>query len=90
MPPRPVNRSPRVGERIIVTMGAGGQLTVRAQPGTGGAQVTRVNPGTQYSVLAGPQPADGYNWFQIRSDDGSIEGWAAEGEGTDRWISPLE
>lgn len=89
-PPQPVNRSPRVGERVVVTMAAGGQLSVRAQPSTEGTLITRVNPGTQYTVLAGPQSAGGFNWYQIRSDDGSVEGWAAEGQGTDRWISPLE
>jgi hypothetical protein len=89
-PPQPQNRPPRVGERVQVTMGDGGQLSVRAQPGTAAALVARVNTGTQYTILAGPQSADGDNWFQIRSDDGSVQGWAAEGEGTDRWLSPLE
>lgn len=88
-PPQPQNRTPKVGERVVVTMG-GGQLSVRAQPGVNATLVTQVNSGTEYTVLAGPQSADGYNWFQIRSDDGSVQGWAAEGEGTDRWLSPLE
>jgi hypothetical protein len=49
-----------------------------------------VEPGQQFTVLAGPQSADGLNWYQIRSDNGSIEGWAADGDGTTRWLSPLE
>lgn len=88
-PPQAQNRTPKVGERVVVTMG-GGQLSVRAQPGVNATLVTRVNSGTEYTVQAGPQPADGYNWFQIQSDDGNVQGWAAEGEGTDRWLSPLE
>ena len=50
----------------------------------------RANPGDQFTVMAGPQEANGYTWFQIRSDDGAIEGWAADGTGAERWISPLE
>ena len=87
---QPVNRAPRVGDRVVVTMPAGGQLTVRARPGTEASVVTRVNPGQQFTVLAGPESANGYTWFQIRSDDGSIQGWVADSDGTTRWLSPLE
>jgi hypothetical protein len=88
--PQPANRPPNVGDRVSVTMAAGGQLTVRSLPGTDAPLVTRVNPGTEFTVLAGPQSAGGFNWYQIRSDDGNVEGWAAEGDGSDRWLSPLE
>ncbi len=88
--PQPSNRAPQVGDRVRVTMGSGGQLTIRNQPGTGAGVVARVNPGQEYTVLAGPQQANGFTWFQIRSDDGSVEGWAADGDGSDRWLSPLE
>lgn len=81
-----VNRTPRVSDRVIV----GTLLSIRATPGTSATLITQVQPNTQFTVLAGPQSADGLTWFQLRSDDGSIEGWAAEGDGTTRWISPLE
>ena len=81
---------PRVGDRAVVTMPLGGQLSVRQLPGTDAVLVQRADNGTQFSVIAGPQTVDGYNWYQIRSDDGSIEGWAADGDGEDRWLSPLE
>ncbi len=85
--PQPVNRPPRVGDRVVVTTS---QLSVRALPGTDGALLTRVNQGQEFTVLAGPQSANGYTWYQIRSDDGTVEGWAADGDGTTRWLSPLE
>ncbi len=88
--PQPANRAPQVGDRVRVTMPAGGQLSVRSQPGINAALVARANPGQEYSVLAGPQQADGFTWYQIRSDDGALEGWAADGDGADRWLSPLE
>jgi uncharacterized protein YgiM (DUF1202 family) len=84
-----VDRSPRVGDRVQVT-GAAGELSVRVTPGTDAQMVTRVSPGQEFTVMGGPQEASGYTWYQIRSDDGSVEGWAAEGDGTDRWLSPLE
>jgi hypothetical protein len=85
--PQPVDRAPRVGDRVVVSTG---QLSVRATPGTAGQLITRVEPGQEFTVLAGPQSAEGLNWYQIRSDNGSIEGWAADGDGTTRWLSPLE
>ncbi len=85
--PQPANRTPRVGDRVQVT---GGQLSIRAVPGTDGALLTRAEPGQEFTVLAGPQAVDGFNWFQIRSDDGGVEGWAADGDGSARWLSPLE
>jgi hypothetical protein len=83
-------RSPRVGDRVRVTTQPGQLLTVRSMPGTSAAEVTRVESGSEFSVVAGPQSANGFIWFQIRSDDGQVEGWAADGNNTTRWLSPLE
>ncbi len=88
--PEPVDRSPRVGERVRVTMANNGQLSIRETPGTDSNLVTRVDPGQEFTVTGGPQDVGGYTWFQIRSDNGEIEGWAAESDGTERWLSPLE
>ncbi len=85
---RPVNRSPVVGDRVIVTLN--GELTVRALPGVGSTIVARAGTNQTFTVVAGPQAADGYFWYQIRSDDGQVEGWAADGREDERWLSPLE
>jgi hypothetical protein len=87
---QPVNRPPRVGDRVQVTMDAGQLLTIRSMPGTNSPQVTRATNGSQFTVIAGPQSANGFIWFQIRSDDGGTTGWAADGNNTTRWLSPLE
>lgn len=84
---QPADRAPRVGDRAQVTTG---QLSIRAVPGTDAALLTSANEGDQFTVTAGPQSAGGFTWYQIRSDDGSIQGWAADGDGTTRWLSPLE
>ncbi|MCB0107520.1 MAG: SH3 domain-containing protein [Caldilineaceae bacterium] len=87
---QPVNRPPRVGDRVVVTMPNNGQLSVRALPGTDAALLTRVDSGAQLTVLDGPQQASGLTWYRVRSDSGATEGWAADGDGEDRWLSPLE
>ncbi|HMN28574.1 MAG TPA: SH3 domain-containing protein [Caldilineaceae bacterium] len=84
---QPANRAPRVGDRVQVTTA---QLSIRAVPGTDGALVAQVDEGRQFTITAGPQQANGYTWYQIRSDDGAVEGWAADGDGSSRWLSPLE
>ncbi|MCB0098556.1 MAG: SH3 domain-containing protein, partial [Caldilineaceae bacterium] len=84
---QPVSRLPQVGDRVLVTMDAGIQLTIRALPGRDAPLVTRVDPGTQFTVINGPQTVGGLNWYQIRSDDGRLEGWAAAGDGNNRWLS---
>lgn len=83
-----VNRQPRVGDRVSVTIET--QLTLRALPGRDAPLITRVNPGAEFTVTAGPQQADGFRWYQIRNDAGTLEGWAADGDDTSRWLSPLE
>jgi uncharacterized protein YgiM (DUF1202 family) len=88
--PQPVEREPRVGDRVRVTMSDGGELSVRQIPGTDATLMGRAPSGQEYTVMAGPQSADGFTWYQIRSDDGSVEGWAAAGDDTEQWLSPLE
>lgn len=69
-----------IGSTVIVTGNRG--INVRLGPGTDQGIVDVADPGDQFIVLAGPQPANGLNWWQIRSLDGSISGWAAENDGT--------
>ena len=85
---RPIDRSPVIGDRVIVTLN--GELTVRALPGIGSTIVSRARTSQVFAVVAGPQAADRYFWYQIRSDDGEVEGWAADGREGERWLSPLE
>lgn len=89
---QPVNRSPRVNERVRVTMPGDLQLTIRSLPGVDAPVLIRVDSGTEFSVVDGPRNANGYVWFRIRSNDGNIAGWAAEADNNqaNRWLSPLE
>ncbi len=87
---KPANRAPKVGERVQVTTEGDQMLTIRATPGRDASIVAQVEAGKQYTVVAGPQTTEGFTWYQIRSDDGSLTGWAADGDDTERWLSPLE
>ena len=87
---QPVDRAPKVGERVQVTTEDGELLTIRALPGRDAPILAQVGSGKQYTVIAGPQTAEGFKWYRIRSDDGTLEGWAADGDNTKRWLSPLE
>ena len=74
MPPALIEIAP--GATVVVqgTLGAG--LNLRAEPTTRARRVTNVRDGTTLLVLEGPQQADGYAWWKLRTSDGK-EGWGA-------------
>ena len=63
------------GDRLRVT-GTGGCLNVRERPTLEGAILWCLPDGETVEVLGGPEVADGYIWWQVRTDEG--DGWAAE------------
>jgi hypothetical protein len=65
-----------VGATAQVTGTAGSGLRIRGDAGLSGPTVKVVPEGTLVTILAGPQEADGYQWYQIRDDVGT-EGWVA-------------
>lgn len=66
----------KIGDRVEVATKGGARLTIRNRPSQSGSVVTRINAGTRLSIIGGPQTADGYQWWQVRSS--SFSGWAAE------------
>jgi hypothetical protein len=85
---RLADRPIKVGDLVQVTTREGRVLTVRDAGNTGGAPVARVLPGTQFTVRAGPEQQGGLTWWEIEGDQ--VKGWAAAGDGTDRWLTPVE
>jgi uncharacterized protein YgiM (DUF1202 family) len=67
-----------VGNTAWVTRDGGMQLNVRSGPGLGYNVIAALDIGTSVTLLAGPQNADGHNWYQMRSERG-VEGWVAGG-----------
>lgn len=87
---QPVDRTVQVGDDVLVTVGESGLLKVRAEAGINAAVQHQVPDKTQLTVIEGPVEAGGYRWWKVVSESGSISGWAAEGDGEDRWLTPLE
>ena len=70
-------------------------INYRAEAGLGGSRLGTLAPGTVLEVLAGPEEADGYTWWQVGNVIQGIEGWLAEGGVVSsgdclRWLLPLE
>jgi len=83
-----VNRPIVVGDRVRVTTQGNQVLTVRDEAGTGGAPKARVVKETEFMVRGGPVRENEMLWWQLEGE--KVNGWAAEGQGEDRWLTPVE
>ena len=83
-----VNRAIKLGDRVQVTTKGDQLLSIRETPGKNAQLAARVLKGTRFSVRGGPTQQDGFVWWQLEGD--KVSGWAAEGDGTDRWLTPVE
>lgn len=66
----------RPGVQVVVQGTAGAGLNLRAEPSTQGQIVANAREGAVLTVVDGPQEANGYTWWQVRTSDGK-EGWGA-------------
>jgi len=64
-----------IGDNVKVT-DTSGVLNMREGAGTGFRVIGTLNEGTVVEIVGGPQQADGYIWWQVRTDAGTV-GWAA-------------
>jgi hypothetical protein len=76
-PPPAFSRFLTIGGLATVNTTDGDKLNVRFSPGTEYQIVTRLEDGERVTLLAGPQSADGFTWWKIRTAAG-IEGWVVE------------
>ncbi len=86
--PQLVNRAIKQGDRVQVTIDSAQVLTLRDYAGTNTTPVAKVRQGTVFTVRSGPVKQDNLVWWELEGDD--VKGWAAEGSGNDRWLTPLE
>ena len=86
--PKLVNRPIKLGDRVQVTTGAGQWLTVRDSAGKTATERAKVKLGTLFTVRGGPIKQDGLTWWELEGE--TVKGWAAEGAGQDRWLTPVE
>ena len=83
-----VNRAVKLGDRVQVTTEGNQLLSVRETPGKNAALAARVVRGAQFAVRGGPTKQDDLVWWQLEGEN--VSGWAAEGDGTTRWLMPIE
>ena len=72
------------GQRVqIVGTGAEG-IRFRSGPGTDYLTLSILLDGAELLVLDGPEEGDGFTWWRLEMEDGTI-GWAAED-----WLRALQ
>jgi hypothetical protein len=86
--PKLVDRPIKLGDRVQVTTSTGQWLTVRETAGKAARQMAKVKLGTLFAVRGGPIKQDGLTWWELEGE--TVKGWAAEGDGQDRWLTPVE
>ena len=86
--PKLVDRPIKLGDRVQVTTSPGQWLTVRETAGKTATEKAKVKLGTLFTVRAGPIKQDGLTWWELEGE--KVKGWAAEGNGKDRWLTPVE
>lgn len=59
---------------------------VRAGVGKHYSVIGRIQPGQVVKVIDGPVCADGWAWWKIKTEDGGVIGWTAEGDDHDYWL----
>lgn len=61
-------------DAVVVTEDGDG-VNLREEPSTSGEVVESLPAGTELIILDGPEEADEYQWYNVVSSDGSLEGW---------------
>ncbi len=68
------------------SLGSSNALRTLPGRGLGSIVIGEIPGGSVFTVLAGPQCADGFYWWQINYN--GVPGWTAEGQGLTYWIEP--
>ena len=72
----------------IGLVSTGQWLTVRDAAGKTATPRANAKLGTLFTVRGGPIKQDGLTWWELEGE--TIKGWAAEGDGQDRWLTPVD
>lgn len=66
-----------VGMPVRVAYVGEQELNIRSLPGIAGSQILfRAADGSAFHIIGGPQPADGFTWWQIQDPASQLGGWA--------------
>ena len=75
-----------------LTVGGQGRVTpglpnkVRSTPALSGVEVGSIPGEGVFSVMDGPQCADGFTWWKVNYN--GLIGWTANGDSTEYWVEP--
>jgi uncharacterized protein YraI len=69
-----------VGAQVRVSGTGADGLSFRSGPGTNYARLMTVHDGEVFTVLEGPEEANGYRWWRLEDEGGTV-GW-----GADAWL----
>ena len=75
-----------VGQLGAVTPGNANNM--RSEPSKNGTKIGQIPAGGQFAVLAGPNCADGFVWWQVNYE-GTV-GWTVEGADGEYWLEPID
>jgi hypothetical protein len=76
-----------IGSMAQVAFTDGTSSRLRQMPTTGSQEIALMPEGTSFLVLDGAICADGYRWWQLQLDDGTV-GWAAESSAEAYFLEP--
>ncbi len=74
---RRLNAALAAGGLAVIHTTDGDQLNVRSGSGTGYLIIAKLGEGARVTITDGPIAADGFTWWQIRTESG-IVGWVVE------------
>ncbi len=77
--PGALSRRLEVGQTGRVTFSNGLSVRVRTHPNTSASVIVKMPEGEHFSVVGGPECANGRWWWHVRTLGGDV-GWAAEGD----------
>jgi Tol biopolymer transport system component len=67
-----------VGGQAVVSTTGGDTLNLRRDPSRSAPVLRVLKSGTAVTILAGPQNAEGFRWWQVRANDDNSVGWVVD------------
>lgn len=78
-----------VGVEVIVLSDDPRPINVRNAASTKNSKIINTaKPGVKFTIDQGPTCADSYIWWHVKTTDGSINGWIAEGDTKHYFVGP--
>ncbi len=75
----------KIGDWVRVSVDPPLPIRIRSGPGSSGDAIGEAEPGSNLFIIDGPECANGFAWWQVRSLDG-LEGWTIEGDSDGYWL----